>query len=130
MEKWRNEQQGQAQILKVRLILISSGHGSRTENTVLLLLRACLLGCPRDRYPARPLAPLLLFTNRLGANYIVNTAPVLLAACLNVFNWQRGFLAPLFNALRKSITIRIRAKLIILFAKISKNSVSEVKISN
>jgi hypothetical protein len=45
-------------------------------------MRACLLGFPRDRYPASPLARWLLPSNGLGANHIENTAPVLLAACL------------------------------------------------
>jgi hypothetical protein len=36
--------------------LISSRHGPRTENTALLLFRACLLGFPSDRYPSCPLA--------------------------------------------------------------------------
>jgi hypothetical protein len=64
------------------LTLISSRHGPRTENTALLLLRACLLGFPCDHYPASPLVCWRLPSNRLGANYIENTAPVLLAACL------------------------------------------------
>jgi hypothetical protein len=64
------------------LTLISSRHGPRTENTALLSLRECLLGFPRDRYPASPLALWLLPSNTLGANHIKNTAPVYLAACL------------------------------------------------
>jgi hypothetical protein len=66
----------------LRLTLISSRHGPRTENTALLLLRACLLVFPRDRYPSSPLARCLLPTNGLGVNHTENTAPVLLAACL------------------------------------------------
>jgi hypothetical protein len=42
------------------LTLMSSRHGPHTENTALLLLRVCLLGFPRDRYPASPLARWLL----------------------------------------------------------------------
>jgi hypothetical protein len=38
------------------LILISSRHGPRTENTALRLLHACLLGFPLDRYPDSLLA--------------------------------------------------------------------------
>jgi hypothetical protein len=44
--------------------LISSGHGTRTENTAALLLRAGLLMFPRDRYLACPLARWLLPSNR------------------------------------------------------------------
>jgi hypothetical protein len=43
---------------------ISSRHGPRTENTAPLLLREYLLGFPCDRYPASPLAPWLLPSNR------------------------------------------------------------------
>jgi hypothetical protein len=75
------------------LILISSRHGPRTENTALLLLRACLLGLPRDRYPASPLARWLLPGNDLSANRIENTAPVMLAACL----FERVYLATGFS---------------------------------
>jgi hypothetical protein len=62
--------------------LISFRHGPRTENTAGLLLRACLLGFPRDRYPVSLLLHWLLPINGLGANHIENTAPLLLAACL------------------------------------------------
>jgi hypothetical protein len=71
----------------------SSQHGPRTENTALLLLRACLLGFPRDRYPASPLARWLLPSNGLDANHIENTAPVILAACL----FERVYLATGFS---------------------------------
>jgi hypothetical protein len=64
------------------LTLISSGHGPRTENTALLLLRACLLGFPRYLCPSSPLVRWMLLNNGLGANHIENTAPVLLVACL------------------------------------------------
>jgi hypothetical protein len=53
-----------------------------TENTGLLLLRACLLGFPRDRFPASPLERWLLPSDGLGANHKENTISVLLAACL------------------------------------------------
>jgi hypothetical protein len=57
------------------------------------LLLACRLGFARDRYPARPVAHWLLPSNGLGANYIENTAPVLLAACL----FERVYLATGFS---------------------------------
>jgi hypothetical protein len=57
-------------------------HGPRTENTTPLLLRTCLLGLPRDRYPASPLARWLLPSIVLDVNHIENIAPVLLASCL------------------------------------------------
>jgi hypothetical protein len=64
------------------LTLMSSRHGPCTENIALLLLRACLLGFTRDRYPASPLARRLIRSNSLDVNHIENIVPVLLAACL------------------------------------------------
>jgi hypothetical protein len=76
------------------LNLISSRHGPRTENTTLLLLRSCLLGSPRDHYPASPLARWLLPSNGLDANHIENTASVLSAAC----SFERVYLATGFSS--------------------------------
>jgi hypothetical protein len=61
---------------------------------VILLLRAHLLGFPRDRYPASPLALWLLPSNVLGGNHTENTAPVFLAVCLpsNGFLWLHSLM--------------------------------------
>jgi hypothetical protein len=75
------------------LTLISSQHGPRTGNTAVLLLRACLLGFPRDRYPVSPLARWLLPSNCLGANHIENTASILLVACF----FEHVYLATCFS---------------------------------
>jgi hypothetical protein len=71
------------------------------------LLRARLLGFPRDRYPASTLARWLLPSNGFGANHMENTAPVFLAACLfeRVYVETVFFLAPQLNALSKSTTV-------------------------
>jgi hypothetical protein len=63
------------------LILYSLGT-DHSQKTYFLLLRACLLGFPHDRYPASPLARWLLPSNGLDANHIEDTAPVFLTACL------------------------------------------------
>jgi hypothetical protein len=85
-------------------------HGPRTENTAPLMLRAILLGFPRERYLASPLARLLLPSNRKHSSY----------CCLYVFRaWLRDgrpstvactsrgeFTKSLSNnALSKSVTI-------------------------
>jgi hypothetical protein len=81
--------------LQLNYVVIASRQGPRTENTDLLLLRACLLGFSSDRYTASPLTLWLLPSNDLGANHIESSAPVLLAACFfeRVY-LARGFLAP------------------------------------
>jgi hypothetical protein len=68
---------------RTMLTLIFSRHGPHTENTALLLLRACLLGFPHDRYPASPVAHWLMPSNGLDTDHVENTAPVLLAVCLS-----------------------------------------------
>jgi hypothetical protein len=73
--------------------LISSQHGSRTQNIALLMLHSCLLGFSRDRYPASQLARCLLPSKCLGATYTENTACVFLAACL----FERVYLAKRFS---------------------------------
>jgi hypothetical protein len=57
-------------------LLRSPRHGPRTENTALLLLRGCLLGFPRDRYPASPLPRWLVPSN--GRSTDTKRTPLLL----------------------------------------------------
>jgi hypothetical protein len=65
-------------------LLKTPRHGPRTENTVLLLLHACLLGFPRDRYPGSPLASWLLPSESLSM--VPKRTPLLLFCVrLNVF---------------------------------------------
>jgi hypothetical protein len=81
-------------VLRLSLTLTSTRHEPRTENTALLLLRACILGFPRVRNTDNPLARWLLPSNGLGANHIENTTPVFLAACL----FGRVYLATGFSS--------------------------------
>jgi hypothetical protein len=72
------------------LTSISCRQGPRTENKAVLLSLACLLGFPRDRCPAIPLAPRLLPNRGLDAKQKI--APVFLSACL----FERVYLATAF----------------------------------
>jgi hypothetical protein len=79
---------------------ISSWHGPRTENTAPLLLPTILLGFPRDRYLASPLARWLLPGNRKHISY----------CCVRIFRaWPRdghpSIVACTSVALSKSVTI-------------------------
>jgi hypothetical protein len=47
-------------LLSCQTLLVTTLHRPRTGNTVFLLLHACLLGFPHDRYPASSLARWLL----------------------------------------------------------------------
>jgi hypothetical protein len=75
-----------------------SRHGPRTENTALLFLRACLLGFPRDRYPASPLARWLLLataegrTHRKHRSCIVGRVFVWTCLPSNGFFWLHGLM--------------------------------------
>jgi hypothetical protein len=50
-------------MLQTDSLYIASGRTLVQKTLLLLLLRACLLGFPRDRYPASPLARWLLPSN-------------------------------------------------------------------
>jgi hypothetical protein len=71
-------------LLRPTANLISSWHGPCTENTALLLLRAHLLGFPRDGYQGSPLARWLLPSNGRITD-TKRTPLILLFVCLNVF---------------------------------------------
>jgi hypothetical protein len=58
--------------------LITTLHGPLAGNMFPILLRACLLGFPRDRYLASPLARWLL----LSMDHIENTAPIVMYCCV------------------------------------------------
>jgi hypothetical protein len=117
--------------LRWLLYPLCTDHKQNTQIIVILLLLAYLLGSPRDRYPANPLARWLLPSNDLGANHIENTTPVLLVACL----FESIYLATGFSGSIASCSgqirhnIRILLLLSIIFISLKSDNFSEFEVS-